>query len=316
MSFTPAHSAAVLYALETTLPPDLLDDGTMQPYPAVPSAPVVLGYTNLPQNGRGLNNSKGFAVGQQGAAYNKRGGRTPNINVSIRPGNVAALVNLFPGANDELPFLAIYVVVKGQYTIVYRHCKPSTVDFNFGGGGEGGGGELTIGANFMAIDRQEIGPLIVTRPQMRALGTPLMWHDVRKFNITDHEGNSKNYRRTLMNLTCKADYGTERKNSSPFYGDNATSSITSFDLLEHHQKIDGEISLHDRLPKAMFEGAARAQDWGDIIVHCADVEAAKGFDLTLAGAFPSDDTMQGAESSAEIDFNVPFTADAMTLALI
>ncbi len=315
MPFIPAHDVAVLYAIETAPPPDLLDDGTMAAYPSVPSSPVVLGYTDSPQNNRGLNNSKGYAVGQQGAAYNKRGMRKPTITVAVRPGNVAALAQLFPDANGKLPYLAIFVVVKGQYTIVYRHCKPGSVDFNFGGSADGGG-ELNVTANFMAIERQEIGALVVTPAQLRALGTPLMWHDVKKCNLTDSTGAVKNYRRYLINLTAKADYSVEAKSNTPFYGDNAPSSITAFELMDHQQKVDGEMSLHARLAKALFDGSVLAQDWESIVVGCSDVEANKGFELTIHGPFPSDETMQGVESNGELDFSVPFTADSLELTLI
>ena len=315
MPFIPAHDVAVLYAIEPDPPPDLLEDGTMTAYPAVPSSPVVLGYTDSPQNNRGLNNSKGYAVGQQGAAYNKRGTRKPAVAVSIRPGSVTALPNLFPDANGKLPYLAIFVVVKGQYTVVYRHCKPGSVDFNFGGSADGGG-ELNVTANFMAVERQEIGALVVTPAMLRVLGTPLMWHDVKRCNLTDSTGAVKNYRRYLINLTVKADYALEAKSNTPFYGDSATSSITAFELMEHQQKVDGEMSLHGRLAKALFDGSVLAQDWQSIVVGCSDVLAAKGFDLTINGPFPSDETMQGVESNAELDFAVPFTADSLELALI
>lgn len=313
--FTPAHDLVILYSVETAPPPDLLDTGLMAAYPAAPIAPVVLGYTNVPQNSRGLSNSKGFAVGQQGAAYNKRGMRKPTISVSIKPGSVAALQDLFPDANGKLPYLAIFVVVKGQYTVVYRHCKPSSLDFNFGGAAEGGN-ELSVTANFMAIDRQEIAALTVTPAQLRALGTPLMWHDVRRFNLTNNAGVLKNYRKDLINLTVKVDYSLEAKSNTSFYGDNAPSSITAFELMEHQQKVDGEMSLHSRLTRALFDGAVRAQDWESIVIGCSDVEAAKGFDLTVNGPFPSDETMNGVESNAELDFAVPFTADSLTLDLI
>lgn len=315
MAFNAAHDSLVLYALESGTIIESPDGETPATLPPLPSAPVILGYTNLPQTARGSNNSKGFAVGQQGAAYNKRGRRAPTVNVTIRPGSVGALANFLPDANGKLPFLATYVVVKGQYTDVFRFCKAGSLNFNFGGGGEGGG-ELSIGAQFQAMAYQRVAAIPYTRASIRALGTPLMWHDVRKFSVTDNAGNVTGYRRSLLSLSAKVDLGLERKNERPDWGDDQPLSRTCYDMLEHHLNVSGEIALHERLPEALFTGAKTAQDWGDIAIRCSDSASGKGFDLTLSGAFPSDETGQGGESSAEIDYSIPFTADTLSMALL
>lgn len=305
--YIPAHDAVVLYARETgsiTESSDGIDAATL---PAAPTTRHLFGYTNLPQTARGLNNSKGFAIGQQGAAYNKRGRIEPTVSVEIRPASATALGDLRPDVNGELPYLAIFVVVKGQYTDVYRFCKPTTLDWKLGGGGDKGGGEISISAAFQALAYEHGAPLAIPTAELRALGTPLMWHDVREFKIAD-----TSYRRALMSLSVKEDYGLERKNERPYWGDDEPLSRTSYALLEHHINVSGEIGLHARLPEALFSNAQHSQEWGDIAINCSDADK-NGFLLNLTGPFPSDETQGGGESSAEIDHTVPFTADRITV---
>lgn len=310
MSFNAAHNAVVLIALETGVITESPDGVTPATLPPVPSSPVVLGYTNLPSIARGLGNSKGFALGLQGAAYNKYGPQQPSMGIEIRPGNVSILSKLLPDPiTGILPWLCLYLVVKGQYTDVLRFCKPASLGFNFGGGGQGGG-ELSISTTFQGTAYQRMAPLTVAPNLIRALGTPMMWHDVRQFSI-----GSDSYRRALMSLTANLDMGLERKNERPDWGPNNPLSRTCYDMLEHHKTVTGEISLHERLPESLFTGAQDAQEWGDIAVNCSSTPAgrAKGFLLNLKGCFPSDETQAAAEASAEIDHSVPFSADDLSL---
>lgn len=314
--FNPAHDAVVIFAAET----GSINDTTIPPtLPATPGSPAVLGYTDLPETSRGLNNSKGFAIGLQGAAYNKRGRREPSITVNIRPGNVEALAYLFPDgptfatSTGRMPYLSLSVLVKGGYTDVYRFCKPSSLAFNFGGGE--GGGELTIAVTFQATSFQRVegAPTFPAPATIRSLSTPLMWHDVRSFLV-----NGQQLRRSLMSLSANLDMGLERKNERPNWGDNNPLSKTSYELLEHSKTVTGEMALHERLPESLFTTAATSQDWGDIEIHCSNIDAGgdKGFILTLSGALPTNDTMQGGDSNREIDFTIPFAADDIFFALV
>lgn len=313
MSFHAAHNAVVIYAIETGTISESADGTTPATLPDTLTLPrAVLGYTTLPQTSRGLNNSKGFALGQQGAAYNKRGAIAPTIDLTIRPGSVGAIANLLPNADGVLPWLAIWVVVKNQYSDVYRFCKPNSLGFTFGGGE--GGGELSISAQMWATAYERTAAIPVDNSAIRALGTPLMWHDVRQFSI-----GGTPYRRALMSLSANVTMGLERKSVRPNWGDNAPLSRTSYHLLEHHLTASGEVSLHERLPETLFTTAQTAQDWGDIAIHCSDAAAvtagSKGFTLTMKDCFPSDESMKGAEASAEIDHTVPFTANDIEFAL-
>ncbi len=313
--FTPAHDAVVLYALESGSITESTNGTSAAHLPGDPGSLAVLGYTNLPQTARGLNNSKGFAIGQQGAAYNKRGRIEPTTTIEIRPGSVDALQHLQPDPDTGvLPYLAIYILVKNQYVDCFRFCKPTTVDWKLGGGGDKQGGEISISAAFWATayQRKDSSAFSISdasiRTQLRALGTPLMWHDVREFNITGG-GATTSYRRSLMNLSVKVDYGLERKNERPYWGDDEPLSRTSYALLEHHTNVSGELGFHERLPDTLFSAAANSQDWSNITIKCSDITAQKQFNLSLANPFPSDETQGGGESSAEIDHTVPFTAD-------
>lgn len=316
--FIPAHDAVVFYALEPLGDIEESNDGTTPATFKTTSSSLtrhLLGYTNLPQTARGLNNSKGFALGLQGAAYNKRGRVEPTATVEIRPGSLDALDALLPDANGVLPYIALFVAVKGQYTDVYRYCKPTTLDWKFGGGGDKGGGEISISAALWGTAYERIAPLPIPTSDLRALGTPLMWHDVREFTITSApNGTPVSYRKALMSLSVKVDYGLERKNERPYWGDNHLLSRTSYALLEHHLNVSGEIGLHARLPEDLFSAVAdaNAQDWGDIVINCTNI-GNDGFKLKLAGAFPSDETLGGGESSAEIDHTVSFTANTITV---
>jgi hypothetical protein len=308
--FNPAHDAIVYFAPEVG---DIKDDVTPSTVPRLPDDLMLLGYTDLPETSRGLNNAKGFAIGMQGAAYNKRGRREPSITINIRPGNVAALAYLFPdGPNfarstGKLPYLCLWVRVKDSHTDLYRYCKPASVAFNFSGG-DGQGGELTIAVTFQAttFERVEGVPDFPVPATVRTLGTPLMWHDVRSFTV----GNTE-LRRALMSLSVTLDIGLERKNERPNWGDDNPLSKTSYALLEHHKTVTGEMALHERLDSTLFDAAAKSQDWQDIELYCSAVPAGgtKGFTLKLSGPLPTNESMQGGESSKEIDFTIPFAAD-------
>jgi hypothetical protein len=314
--FNPAHDAIVYFAPEAGFINDNVLPVTI---PVEPQNPEILGYTDLPETSRGLNNAKGFAVGMQGAAYNKRGRREPSITINIRPGNVAALAYLFPDgpsfltSNGKIPYLCLSVRVKGSHTDVYRYCKPASVAFNFSGG-DGQGGELTIAVTFQAttFERIEGAPDFPAPSAVRALGVPLMWHDVRSFKV----GNTQ-LRRALMSLSVTLDMGLERKNERPNWGDDNPLSKTSYELLEHHKTVTGEMALHERLDGSLFDAAANSQDWDDIQIYCSSEPAggSKGFTLTLSGPLPTNESMQGGESSKEIDFTIPFAADDIAFAL-
>jgi hypothetical protein len=320
--FSPAHDAVVMWALEpgsgTSSITESTNGETAATLPAAPTPAGILGYTNLPQGARGLNNSKGFAIGMQGAAYPKRGRREPSVEIAIRPGSLAALQNLVPDENGVLPYICIWVVVKGQYSDCYRYCKPGSLAFAFAGG-DGQGGEITITVPFQAIAYQRVAAIAYDPADVRALGTPLFWHDVRTFTIENSAGVTASYRRALMSLNASVDYQLERKNERPNWGDGVALSNTAYHLLEHHTAVSGEMGLHERLPEALFSTLANSQDWGDISIWCSDaplvLPETKGFTLTLGGCFPTDETRQGAESSAEIDHTVSFTANTITFEL-
>jgi len=318
-SFNPAHDAIVMWALDATPPTESTNGSTAATLPAAPTPFGVLGYTDLPQGARGLNNSQGFAIGQQGAAYLKRGAIAPSLQVTLRPGTMDVLENLVPDpTTGKLPYLCLFVIVKGEYTNVFRYCKPDSLAFDFSGG-DGQDGEITITIPFQAIAFQRAAAIVFDGPDLLALGDPLMWHDVRQFSVANSAGTVSSYRKGLISLRAEINYGLERKNVRPNWGDGVALSRTSYDLLEHHTNVSGEIGLHERMAEAFFTGTANAQNWGDIVIWCSDsplgLDNPKGFTLTLVDASPSDESMSGGESNSEIDYSVPFTARSLVFEL-
>lgn len=209
------------------------------------------------------------------------------------------------------------MVLTVSYTDVYRYCKPSSLKFDFSAGQ---GGEIKVSASFMALAYQLAGATSVSPASLRALGTPLMWHDVREFSIESGgpTPTTKSYRRALMSLSATLEYNLERKNQRPNWGDHEPLSRTSYALLEHHLNVSGEIGLHERLSSELFSSIANAQDWGDIKIVCSNSldagdTASKGITLNFEGCFPSDEKAAGGESSAEIDHNVAFTANTVSI---
>lgn len=53
-----------------------------------------------------------------------------------------------------------------------------------------------------------------------------------------------------------------------------------------------------------------------MLVKVQDVEANKGFDMTIEGVMPTDEAGSGGDSNGEIDYSLPFVADSVSLDLI
>lgn len=310
MSFIPAHSAVVKAAFETSSITESTDGIALPTIGAAPTT-AIIGYTNLPQNARGLNNSKGFAIGYNGAAYNKRGRVEPSITLEIRVTSNAAIELFLPDADTGvLPSLCVQVLVADQSTDTYRYCKPGDISFRFTSGEE-----IVIKVTLQAIAHVYTSGATFNPAALLALGTPMMWHDVRSFTLQGAAvggtpATPVEYRRAVQSLDVAINYNLERKNERPNFGDNVPLSRTSYALLEHHTAVSGTLTLHERANPNLFHGAANSLEWGNMVLYAsnADTTGTQGFTLTILRALPTDESMQGGESSAEIDFSIPFVA--------
>ena len=122
-----------------------------------------------------------------------------------------------------------------------------------------------------------------------------------------------------MSWSANLNNNLERKGERQFWGDNNPLSNTNYFLLEHNEHPTGEISLHGKLPTAYFDGAARAQEWGDIVLGISNAPglasggASKGFTLTLGDCFPTNYTEPGVESNVQRTSTIPYAARGLSI---
>jgi hypothetical protein len=190
------------------------------------------------------------------------------------------------------------------FTDVYRFCKVNELALTINEGGEQGG-EIQASTTCFGLAKQALGaPLSIAENLLRALGVPLMFHDVRTFTIPIAEVDTS-FRNALQSLSCTLSHNLEYKGQRPNWGDAQPLSRTAYDLLEHHINAKAEIDLHKRLSRALFTGSVAAQQWGDIEVGIEDVANSVALNLSLQDALVTNETMRGVASGEQISHTVP-----------
>lgn len=310
--YDPAHSAIVAIASDSSAITEATG-GTPGTLPAIPSSPTIIGYMqSLPEANAALNNSKGYAVGVQGAAYNRLGSPRPKVSFSLSMGSAGFFTTYCFPTSGVMPYFAIYIGIGGVWTDVYRKCKVNDWALAAQEPQDGTGGEISATVNAFGLCRQTLGSPIAASPSsIRALGVPLMWHDVRTFSIA-----SADYRRGLMGVNVTQSYNLEYKGQRPddAAGTNPLSRC-AYDMLEHHINAKAELTFHKRIPRTLFTGAFDSQIWGDIIWQVADGAAAQTIDVTMGNALVSDETLRGVQSGEQLSYTVPVELDEVTAAL-
>ena len=320
MPFIPGTDISLLYAIEnvpfTVNEPTVSGGVVTVTMPPPPANPVLLGYTDKPQIEDGWNNAKGFAAGAKGALYDMRVSNNPNVSFNLRPGNKQAVAQFLPAEDVDSPYYCIYASIKDRETICLRYCKPASAAGNFGGTADGGG-EFTLAMNFLASAYQRLNTAFSVTPAMlRALGTPVMWHDVRRFVVTDSQGAKAGYRRSTQNIDFNVDFGTVRKTQAPNQGDDDPTSMMSLGLLQGHTKITGNLTLHEALPEATVSGFANARSWDDIEIQCSDAVNGEGFLFNFVNPLLANRTQNGGDSNTELDYTIPFAADYLNVSVL
>jgi hypothetical protein len=303
------------FALEPSATPATLANGSAPAWPALPGTFTVVGHSKLPTGKRGLNNSKGRAIGMGAPAYNKRGLRTPSVSFQFAPGSLPFIANCLREENADLPELIIYEGVFGQWTRVYRGAKCSTITFDLGPNG-GQGGEVMINASFEAIDRYDLtAQPSVTPALLRALGTPLFWHDCRTLNVTDATGGVNSFRTAVHSFTATVNHTLQRIQQRPNYGDHARFSLCSEEIRPTDIVASGEMTWNKKMSADLLDSVANAQDWGNIVATIADgpglvgATGGKNFVLTATNCLPTDESDGGGESNALRTHTIPFQAN-------
>jgi hypothetical protein len=311
--FLPAHLGVVAVAAETQTITDGVG-GAADTLPAIPASPALIGYTpNLPEASPRLNNRKGYAIGAAGALYNAPGAPRPQARVDLRPGSTGFVTNYCQRDNNGvLPYFAMFIGVGGVFTDVYRFCKVNELALTLQEGGEQGG-EVAASVTCFGLARQTLGtPLAANPAALRALGVPLMWHDVREFTIPV-AGTDTSFRNALMSLSATLSHNLEYKGQRPNWGDVEPLSRGAYELLEHHETARAELGFHKRLPRSLFTGAVAAQQWGDILVDVEDVANSVALNLTLEDAFVTDETLRGVASGEQISHTVPVELNTLVI---
>jgi hypothetical protein len=303
--YLPAHLAHCAIAAEVGTITEGADGFTPDSLPAIPASPAMIGYTvNLPEVSPNLNNRKGFGIGAPGALWDAPGSPRPSGRIELRAGSTSFLANFCQrDANGQLPYFALYLGVNGVFTDVYRFCKVNELSLSAQEGGEQGG-EIAANVSYQGLARQPLGtPLAIAESAIRALGVPLMFHDVRSF-IIPIAGVDTSFRNALQSISATLSHNLGYKGQRPNWGDNQAVSRGAYDLLEHHYNARAEIGLHKRLSRALFTGAVDAQQWGDIVLDIEDIAHSKALNLTLKDCLVTNETMRGVASGEQISHTV------------
>lgn len=309
MAYIAGHSTFIAYNLDASAITESSNGTTAAALPAIPASPILLGYSNIPQTTRAFNNRKGYGVGAARALYGIKGAVLPQVAVDLRLGSLSFLQYcLRADDTDDLPWLCFYVGVEGSYTNVFRKCKCSTLTLNFAPGGETGGGELTAQATFFATAMQAGSTMTVSAAQARAFGTPLMWHDVRSFSITDSAAATADYRTNWMSQRWTVNHNLERKPIRQNWGDAEPLSRTSADILPHHINVTGETGFHSRLSQTLLTGAADAQSWGNVAIVASDSPVTRTYTVTATEVMPDVDTQNGGDSGTQLSHTLTTVA--------
>jgi len=312
MPYIPGHSTFVAWAASVGSITESANGTTPAALPSLPIAvPTLISYTDVPGAAVDFGNSLGYGGGSAYALYKKPGIVKPSVEFEVKFPNILFLANCFFDVNEALPDIELYVGVEGQYTDVYRYCKCGQVTLNYS---EGEANELRADVRFEAVAVQAGSPTAYSFAQAAAAGSPFFWHDVRAFNITNSAGVVFDYRRSLMGLNATINYNIERKGERVNWGDNEPLSRTNYELMPHQAMVNGEISLHDRLPLALFTGAVAAQNWGGISIPITD--GVKIANTTIVNPYPTGRFQNRGDVAAQLGHRVPFNASNITMSSV
>lgn len=314
----PTDLAFVGYAAESGSINDAVTPATL---PAAPSPFQLCGWSNLPDRRRGLNNSQGRAIGTPYAAYTRNGVQTPGLSLTLKGGGALGLLSYAARTGNDLTALAFFVGVPNVWTEVYRFAKINTLGFTFTESAEGEPAEIQIAVGveataFVLLDT----PLNPNVPDLLAdLAPPLFWHDIRTRTVTNGEASptTLDLATYLMQVTVQVNHNIMRKAERPDWGPDAPLSRTNYDLMPRSIDVNGELSLHRRLPASFWTASDTSQDWGDLVFSISDAPrgGSQTLDITLGHLVPSDEVGPAGEPNTQISHTVPFTARTFTIAV-
>jgi hypothetical protein len=303
----------ILWAPDTDPPPTpSIETEPTWAAPALNSFKVI-GHSKVPNGHRGLNNSRGRAIGKGEVAYKRRGHIKPGISFQFTPGAVLDFMpNCLRAEGVALNRVAIIEYVFGQSARIYRGCVCSQIEFDLGAN-NGDGGEVMISTSFEAITSYELTTLPnISRAAVAAIGMPFFWHDVRSFNITGADGVVYGYRSGISSAVLRCAHTLNRGTQRPNYGDNSKLGRCSESINETNIDASGDLTFNQKLTTDQFDGIVNAQNWQDLVTHISDAQAvttgSKGFTLTAKDLFPADETSGGGDTGSVRTYNVPVTA--------
>lgn len=309
------HNCFVGYAVETgevTESPDGIQPATLPP---APTSMAFVGRTNVPEQKRGLNNGLGYGIGSNKSQYRKRGTKTPSLTIALRAGSLGLLQKAML-VNGVLPKLCFWVGVPGVWTDIYRMAKIGNLQIS-GQESQTEAAEIMASLTIEAETSYALGAAL--SPSMAALAgleTPLFWHDVRGFSLTDSEGAVFPQRLNLISFQATINHNLAPGVSRPHWGDDKELSRTRSELKEMLLNVSGQMTLNKRLPDSLFAGTQDALAWGDIPLTISDVTQSKKLDLTFKNVIPQDETGAATEPSAPQSHTVPFMASDIEMNVV
>lgn len=305
MGYYPGHSYFVRYAPSTSV--ISATTGLITGTTAIGSA-LDLGYTQPGSIVINDNARKGYASGRRSASYSAKGWREVTATIPIRIGMGEFLATYCLPAGD-LPEIELYYGVSASWARVIHKAKCSRVSVNVP---LNEGSEITATATFEGQAYSNTTPVTIGF-DYEEFGPALLASDVRTLTVTDAP---TDILANAMALSFDVDWQLERKPGRPEFGNDVPGSRTSRDIIQHHQAITGSLTLHDMptIESGLFYGAALKQNWGDLVALISDVADTKEFDFTLSACEPVSRSQNEVESSGQMNWTIPFVADAATVA--
>lgn len=315
--YVPGHSVIIAYQIDTAPSAAITESSNgvaAATISAVPSAPVAIGYTNVPGFMENLNNRHGFAAGAPTALYRVKGSRQPSAQFDVRLGVIPLLTAWLAGTSVSLFF---GINGSGASTVM-RCCYGSTLGIRIA---NGGAQEIIGSVAFEGVCLQTGPTLSYSAATIASLGVPLCYHDVRTVDITTNGGVANNFRMGVsaldVNVTRTIERGSVRPETTG--GDTDILARTA-DPVPLNIAVAGNARFFtspfgpDFAP--YFRATADASFWGTsntavgISIPIRDRAATAGhiFDLSLYGVTPTSRGAEAAEVNALVQHGVPFSA--------
>lgn len=227
---------------------------------AIPSSPILVGYTNVP----GLRASEGgkgiYAAGSPFYLATLNGARVYEVTFQLRiGGGQTAATHGFnflqrclrtSGVGTTLygmPQVCLFVGVSNNFnngfTRVIRFASCSRMVLNFNAGGAQ---EITADVTFIGL-AEEAGSVLTPSPSaLSAMQAPIAFQNLLQVNLFDSSLNGQlNMRANALNTSISLDNGLAPESIQPDAGDNVSASRIPYQLIPHNEQCTFQSTFNE-----------------------------------------------------------------------